>query len=514
MYLKNQFVRHRLVLHLLEHEGYETITKSSNRDEILLWRKMDRTTNIVRIALKQFDWARELDHSIEQIERNFSKNVQLPLFQKEINFHHVCIADYVPVDSWQRQKAPNMKAIDHTYVYIWTPDQDEQFARFFNNAGIEQPLSFSIPEQLMELEQHTNYLKQKIDQIDYQAKKEVADVFNKAKPILSYVLIAINIAVFVLVELMGGSTDPETLIKFGAKYNPAMMDGEWWRILSSMFLHIGVLHIGLNMMALYFVGTLVERIFGNYRFLIIYFLAGISGGIASFAFNANVAAGASGALFGLFGALLLFGLKNPKIFFKTIGMNVIFLVILNIIFGLSIQQVDNGAHLGGLIGGFLAAGVVQLPSMKKNWKQSLFFCAYLVYSVGLLFYGIQNDQVQYNETVQLQHIQQLIEEERYQQVTESASKSLPYAEYYQAELLFYRSFANIQLAEYDQAEQDLEVAVDKKPDFKEALYNLALIYQQEEKMEEALKISEKLIELDQDNTTYQTLYQELTKTTN
>src|SRR5699024_12610735 len=102
--------------------------------------------------------------------------------------------------------------------------------------------------------------------------------------------------------------DINHLIQFGAKYNPAILEGEWWRIVSSMFLHIGFFHLLMNMIALFYLGAAVDRIYGTFFFSIIYFLAGIGEGFESFAFTVNVSAGDSGAIFGLFGVLLFFGL--------------------------------------------------------------------------------------------------------------------------------------------------------------------------------------------------------------
>src|SRR5690625_6084003 len=138
---------------------------------------------------------------------------------------------------------------------------------------------------------------------------------------------------FFILEINGGSTDVETLIQFGAKYNPAMIDGEWWRLISSMFLHIGFFHLAMNMLALYYLGVAVERIYGSRRFLMIYFLAGIAGSLTSFAFSINVSAGASGAIFGLFGAMLFFGIIHKKVFFQTMGRNIITIVAINIKIG-------------------------------------------------------------------------------------------------------------------------------------------------------------------------------------
>src|SRR5699024_12761282 len=96
---------------------------------------------------------------------------------------------------------------------------------------------------------------------------------------------------------------------------------------SSMFLHIGSLHLFMNMLAIYYLGTAVERIYGSTRFVIIYFISGIIGGLTSFAFNTHIAAGALGALFGLFGALLYFGVIHKQLFYQTIGKCVIFILL-------------------------------------------------------------------------------------------------------------------------------------------------------------------------------------------
>src|SRR5699024_1398762 len=125
-----------------------------------------------------------------------------------------------------------------------------------------------------------------------------------------------------------------------------VIDNEWWRILTSMFLHIGWAHIAMNMIALYFLGSIVERIYGAKRFLAIYFLAGIGGGLASFLFPENISAGASGAIFGLFGALLFFGVIYKKIFFQTMGKGVLLIIGVNIVFGFGVPYIDMAGHIG------------------------------------------------------------------------------------------------------------------------------------------------------------------------
>src|SRR5699024_8230951 len=99
----------------------------------------------------------------------------------------------------------------------------------------------------------------------YRQKQQTEQVFNYGKPFFTYLLIAINLFMFFLIEMNGGSAHIPTLIEYGAKYNPAMIAGEWWRAISSMFLHIGLLHLFMNMLALYYLGFLLERMYGSKR---------------------------------------------------------------------------------------------------------------------------------------------------------------------------------------------------------------------------------------------------------
>src|SRR5699024_8296641 len=159
----------------------------------------------------------------------------------------------------------------------------------------------------------------------------------------------INVFLFILLEFRGGSMDVPELINMSAKYNPAMIEGEWWLAFTSMNLHKDFLHLFVIMLALYLLVVLVERYIDNKRFNVIYILSGIGCSLTSFAFSSSISAGASGALFGLFGALLFFGVNYKNLFFQTMGKNVIFILILNLVIGIVIPNIDMGAHLGGLI---------------------------------------------------------------------------------------------------------------------------------------------------------------------
>src|SRR5438552_5187935 len=183
------------------------------------------------------------------------------------------------------------------------------------------------------------------------------------RPTYTYVFFAINIAVFVLMALAGGSGNEPTLMAFGVKSNPAIAQGQWWRFVTPIFIHIGLLHLLFNSYALWIVGPQVEKLYGGARFVILYVLTGVGGVYGSYAYHPNtISAGASGAIFGLFGVLLVFGLRYrnsiPPFFKRAVGTGVLPIIVINLIIGFTIPAIDNSAHIGGLLAGALLALVI------------------------------------------------------------------------------------------------------------------------------------------------------------
>lgn len=185
--------------------------------------------------------------------------------------------------------------------------------------------------------------------------KAIQRVDVDAKPIITRGIIAVNILMWILMTLAGGSTNIGVLIRFGAMYSPLVLRGEYWRFVTPMFLHVGLMHLAFNSYALYNLGGLAERIYGRYRFVIIYGAAGVCGSFFSFLFTRAVSAGASGAIFGLLGALLYFGRKRPGVFRRGFTANLITILLINLFIGFSNPGIDNFAHMGGLVGGYISA---------------------------------------------------------------------------------------------------------------------------------------------------------------
>lgn len=189
------------------------------------------------------------------------------------------------------------------------------------------------------------------ESVDLLGKNTVLE--KPLRPYMTYTLLAINFIVFILMTLAGGSTNSDVLIKFGAKVNTLILKGEVWRLISSMFIHIGILHLIFNQYALWMLGPFSEGIYGRRKFLMIYLLCGIGGSIASFVFSSALSAGASGAIFGLLGALLYYSYKRPNLWKTGLGLNLIVVILVNFGLGLTQQGIDNFAHLGGLLTGIL-----------------------------------------------------------------------------------------------------------------------------------------------------------------
>ena len=190
----------------------------------------------------------------------------------------------------------------------------------------------------------------------------ITDVRSRAIP-FTYALLAINLVIFLLMELSGGSMNEATLMAFGAKSNAAIDQGEVWRFITPVFIHISALHLVLNSYALWIVGQQVERLYGSARFITLYVLMGISGVAGSYLFSPNaLSAGASGAIFGLFGVLLVFGIRHrhtvPRFLSRAIRVGILPVIGINLFIGFLIPVIDNAAHIGGLLGGITLAAVV------------------------------------------------------------------------------------------------------------------------------------------------------------
>ncbi|MDQ7094902.1 rhomboid family intramembrane serine protease [Desulfosporosinus sp. PR] len=187
---------------------------------------------------------------------------------------------------------------------------------------------------------------------------------KREKPYVTFTFLGINLLVFLLMTLAGGSTNQLVLIAFGAKVNSLIQAGQVWRLLTSMFIHIGIMHLAFNLYSLWALGPLTEESYGHKKYFLIYILSGLGGSIASYLFSAALSAGASGAIFGLLGAQLIYSYKRPHLWKSGLGLNLVIVILVNLGFGISQPGIDNFAHLGGLFTGALLGFLLSQQNVK------------------------------------------------------------------------------------------------------------------------------------------------------
>lgn len=208
--------------------------------------------------------------------------------------------------------------------------------------------------------------------------KKLATIFKGNKyPIFTYILIAINIVFFIL-SIINYSYMFNTF----ANYYKNIQDGEVWRLITCTFLHADIIHISFNMIALLAIGPLVEKYYGKSRYLLIYLGSGILGSLFSAVLGNYVSVGASGAIFGLFGALLYFGYKYRATLDGFLRSSIIPVIVANLLMGFVVPGIDVIGHVGGLIGGLLfsyTVGVVNKEKLKDRINGSIIILILFVF---------------------------------------------------------------------------------------------------------------------------------------
>lgn len=363
---------------------YRMITLSDDQQEIWLENGSEKHFPVIRLMRYDLDWGNWLNRDMDRTLMN-AERIRKELYKSSLSILNIYVSQFSPVDEYNHylnRPTENRKLEIRTLLLEtskFEENKEELSSLLQKQLVLELPANESLDEGQIE------YIKHSVISSTIKRAKQDQKVFQHSKPFFTYIFIGVQILMFLLLEMNGGSKNTNTLIEFGAKYTPYILQGEWWRFFAPIVLHIGVLHLLMNTLALYYLGADVERIYGNTRFILIYLFAGFAGTVGSFLFSPNISAGASGAIFGCFGALLYFGLNHRKIFFRTMGVNIIVLIIINLAFGFSMPGIDNAGHIGGLIGGFLASGAVGLPGKKLYGNQIIF----LVIAAALTYFLLQ-----------------------------------------------------------------------------------------------------------------------------
>lgn len=505
MSLIEEYLFWRTAHFLIVGKGYRVIQISRDQGEIWLERTENREAEVVRLLCYNLDWSNWLQKDIEMVAVN-GERMRKKFVRGKLSIINLYFTAYPPVDDYEHLLTdpltrPGNGKIQVKTIVLDRTSQTEALKRLESIWG--EP--FNLPDESGNPEIEIEQLKSQALSKASERSKAENEMFKSGKPLFTYFLIAAQILLFLLMELKGGSTNTSTLIKFGAKFNPLILEGEWWRFFSPVLLHIGALHLFMNSLALYYLGPMVERIYGNFRFLFIYILAGFAGSLASFLFSPSLSAGASGAIFGCFGALLYFGSVFPRLFFRSMGMNILIVLAINLLFGFSVPGIDNAGHIGGLLGGFAAAGIVHLPKKRKFALQALIIIVTFSSIFGLLQYGYSDSAAVVDEKSVLLLAQEYIQTEEYNKAFNLLDDFEKKEQSESADILFLLSYTEIKRGNLGNAAEHLETVLELKPNFHEAHYNLALVYLEQKNFRQALIHSENALKISPEKSDYQSL---------
>jgi rhomboid protease GluP len=315
-------------------------------------------------------------------------------------------------------------------------------------------------------------------------------------------LIAVNLGVFLAMTLSGASLlqpSSEQLIRWGANYGPYSLDRQWWRMLTAVFVHIGLVHLLLNMWCLWELGSLAELLYGPRDFLGVYLLGGLGGSIASLAHKPMVlGAGASGAIFAIAGALIT-SLYLGKVPVPPRVLRVSLITLLafagyNLAYGFLKSGIDNGAHVGGLVFGLLlgvglSGDFARSPGPIPAWRRELFPAMGVLLLVAT--FGVR----QVNRPVALLgKAEQEMRQGRAQAAITDLNRSLQLKPSYAAYLLLGNAY--VQAKQEALAQLAYERAVQLKPSDTVARYRMGVLYWKTRQLEPARAAFAKVTELD------------------
>lgn len=303
------------------------------------------------------------------IDRNNAYKKKLTEFFEQLNCSHIIILNLLISE----------EEMEFQNISIFHPDQDIYSLTwivalptkkiFVNKGDADEILNVSqlIHKVFNIMDPSNDGEDEKLLKYKEKIRRKIPLKERSSNTVLTYGLIGLNIVIWLLMELNGGSQDVNILLLFGANEPFLVLKrDQYWRLVTSMFLHIGLSHLLYNSFALYLFGTRIEKYYGKIKFLFIYFISGVFGSIASIFFSNTVSAGASGAIYGLLGALLFLAYKTNK---EIEGLNtytILVMALIGIGLGWIMPSIDNAAHLAGFLSGLFTGKILLHPVRKEK----------------------------------------------------------------------------------------------------------------------------------------------------
>lgn len=374
---KSDQVMMSLVHYFVTKENYAPINVQGVKDEIWL-ENLNGPYRIIRISCNSIINEEQFEFDIFKM-KHIMRQIKKKTMSFKINALNICL------DLSKKVDAGNIKNIETIRV--------EDIKDIFNSEIVK---SFpSIKNELLETDDGLELIINVTNDINEKTEKEnekFNDVFSPKRIIFTNIISLICILMYVIVGIYGNNFfnfDANVLAKFGANNILLVKNGEIYRLLTCAFLHVGLIHLVVNMYSLRVIGPSVEGLIGKGKFVFIYLISAISASLMSLVFvDSNiVSVGASGAIFGLMGALLYFGYHYRLYLNDAIKTQIIPVILFNLIMGFMMPGIDNGAHIGGLIGGYLATMAIGIKNksekkdMINGWIVLILYLAFLSYIV-------------------------------------------------------------------------------------------------------------------------------------
>lgn len=355
-----------LVHYFVTEKNYNPVVVHGINDEIWL-ENMNSNYKIVRIVSKYI-------HNNEQLKfdrfrsKQITKKLKFKTFSLKMNVFNIYI-----------DLGDNVTELK---------DDSKDLSVFVKNMrDINNPLIVSVFPDIVEKTNHDEKGMQLLFKItddinvsNEKKNKKMEKIFSAKRPLITYSLIILCIIMFVLT---GGGYSDNYLVNLLVNSFDLVKSGQMFRLFTSMFVHFGLFHLFFNMYTLYIVGIKVEDFFGKTKYLLIYLISGICGSLLSISFHPDaVSAGASGAIFGLFGSLLYFGYNYRGYIGAIVRSQILPLVIYNLLIGFFVSYIDVSAHIGGLIGGLLVSKVLgTIDNKKYNLSDIVLFLMYFIFLI-------------------------------------------------------------------------------------------------------------------------------------
>ena len=348
---KNKLIM-KLLHYFVTEENYNPIILQGVENEIWL-ENLESDYKIVRIVSNHI-------HNEEQMDYDRYKRDQITRKIKLKTFSFTLPILNIYIDLGDNVELDNGKNISSVYIQD-TKDFDKYEEVTKHLPDLKKNLKFK--EEGVELfARITGDLAKK----NIKDTKENEDVFKIKTPYITYILIILNVLFYVYMVVFNKYDYYTNLF---CNYGPYIRNGEYYRLITSMFVHGDIFHLGFNMYALYVIGKQVESYFGKFKYLIIYLFSGIMGNLVSMICNPNASIGASGAIFGLMGTLLFFG-YHYRVYLGNVLLNqIVPLIVYNLVLGFMVPSIDNFAHIGGLASGYLISTSMGLKYKKDRSAQ-------------------------------------------------------------------------------------------------------------------------------------------------